>query len=97
MKGNKRVCDKGHVFYKSSDCNVCPKYDQIEKPSDGFLSAIASPIRRALLANGVDSIKKLAQYNPELILNFHGIGPGSIPKLEQCLINAGLDWAFKQD
>lgn len=37
-KKNLRTCEKGHKYYKSSDCPTCPECEQERKPDAGFLS-----------------------------------------------------------
>ncbi len=87
-----RVCPKGHKYYKSSDCPVCPFCEREKKPADGFLSLIAAPARRALEKNGITTLKKLSKFSGKEILKLHGMGPGSIPKLQSALKSAGLNF-----
>ena len=63
-----------------------------KKPADGLLSLIAAPARRALQNAAIDSLEKLAQFSEKDILNLHGFGPGSIPKLSNALKDAGLEF-----
>ena len=63
-----------------------------KKPQNGFLSALSAPARRALEANGVTRLQQLTKFSEQEILNFHGIGPSSIPKLRKALQGAGLDF-----
>ena len=37
-----RTCEKGHRYYKRSDCPTCPKCEKEKKPKDGFLSLLSS-------------------------------------------------------
>jgi len=85
-----RTCKNGHQYYKSSDCPVCPYCEQERKPADNFLTLIAAPARRALENNGIKTLKILSTYSETEILEFHGMGPGSIPKLRDALKSAGL-------
>lgn len=87
---NLRTCSKGHQYYKSSDCPVCPVCEKERKPEDGFLSVISAPARRALESKGIKTLEQLAKYSEDDILNLHGMGPGSIPKLTRELEEAGL-------
>lgn len=80
LKGTLRTCKKGHQYYKSSDCPVCP-ICAAEKPDDGFLSVISAPARRALQAQGIATIKQLATWRKQDLLKLHGFGPSAIPKL----------------
>ena len=91
---NKRICNKGHVYYKSSDCPTCPTCEKERKPTTGFLSLLAAPARRALQLNGMTSLQELSKYSEKEILQLHGIGPSSLPKLKAALQENGL--AFRE-
>lgn len=90
-----RICENGHQFYKSSDCPTCPQCEQERKPDTGFLSLLAAPARRALENNGITTLKQLSEFTEKEILQFHGMGKSSIPKLKQALKEGQL--AFKTD
>jgi DNA-directed RNA polymerase alpha subunit len=60
------------------------------KTSEGFLSTLGAPARRALENEGIKSLKKLSQYTEADILQLHGMGKSSIPKLKEALKSAGL-------
>jgi len=85
-----RICPAGHKYVKSSDCPVCPTCEENRKPDGGFLSLLVAPARRALENNGITTLEKLSTYRKEEILQFHGIGPTSIPKLQTALEEVGL-------
>jgi DNA-directed RNA polymerase alpha subunit len=87
-----RTCKRGHQYYKSSDCPVCPVCESERKPVNDFLTKLSAPARRALESNGIKTLEKLAQFTEEEILNFHGIGPSSIPKLKKELLEVGLSF-----
>jgi predicted RecB family nuclease len=87
-----RVCEKGHRYYKSSDCPVCPICESQQKPSEGFLSELSAPARRALQEKGITSLKELADWSQAEILALHGVGPRVIPRLESLLKEAGLSF-----
>lgn len=87
-----RTCEKGHQFYKSSDCKSCPICDKESKPETGFLSIVSSPVRRALLSEGIDTLEKLSEHTQKEILALHGIGPSSIPVLKASLEEENLDF-----
>lgn len=89
-----RTCSKGHSYYKSSDCPTCPICEQERKPDSGFLSVLSAPARRALENNGITSLQQLSTYSEKEILQFHGMGPASLPKLKDALKANGL--AFKK-
>ena len=40
-----RTCDKGHQYYKSSDCPSCPICEQERKPDSGFLARLSAPAK----------------------------------------------------
>jgi predicted RecB family nuclease len=82
---NVRICNKGHKYYKSTDCPTCPICEQERKPRHGFLSLLSAPARRALENNGITSLQKLSTFSEKEILQFHGMGPASLPKLRSAL------------
>ncbi|QCJ41253.1 hypothetical protein FAY30_04715 [Bacillus sp. S3] len=92
IKGNLRTCNKGHKYYKSSDCPTCPTCEQERKPNNGFLSVLSAPARRALENNGITTLQKLSTYSEIEILQFHGMGPASLPKLRSALEENGLSF-----
>jgi hypothetical protein len=89
---NLRTCNKGHKYYKSSECPACPICEQERKPENGFLSLHSAPARRALENNGVTSLEELSSYSEKEILKFHGMGPASLPKLRSALKEQGLSF-----
>lgn len=89
------MCSNGHIFFKSSDCPVCPVCEQQSKPADGWIATLSAPARRALENNGITTVLQLSNFNEKEILQLHGIGPGSIPKLRRALKAAGF--AFKNN
>jgi len=89
---NLRICSKGHEYDKSSDCPVCPICEQQRKPDNGFLSLLSAPARRALEHNGITSLQDLSKYSEKEILQFHGMGPASLPKLRGALKEKGLSF-----
>ncbi|MCA1011601.1 RNA polymerase alpha subunit C-terminal domain-containing protein [Halobacillus halophilus] len=94
MNSNKemRRCDKGHKYYKSSDCPTCPICEKARKPGSGFLSSIPAPARRALENNGITSLEILSTYSEKDVLKFHGLGPASLPRLKSALKEEGLSF-----
>jgi DNA-directed RNA polymerase alpha subunit len=89
---NLRTCQKGHQFYKSSDCPTCPTCEQERKPVNGFLALLSAPARRALENNGVTTLQTLSTFSEKEILHFHGMGPASLPKLRSSLEEMGLSF-----
>ena len=88
-----KICDKGHKFYKSSDCPTCPICAAENKPESGFLSLLSAPARGALEYAGISTITKLSQLSEQEILKLHGMGPKSLPTLRQALHDAWLAFA----
>lgn len=89
-KGDLRVCKSGHEYYKSSDCPTCPVCETERKPKEGFLSLLAAPARRALERAGIKTLEQLSKFREAEILELHGMGPGSMPKLKKALEAKGL-------
>ncbi|RBP89924.1 RNA polymerase alpha subunit [Cytobacillus firmus] len=87
-----RVCEKGHKFYKSSECKSCPTCDKENKPESGFLSKLSAPARNALVHQGIDTLNKLSKYTEKEILKIHGIGPASLPIMRTSLKEEGLSF-----
>lgn len=94
-KATLRTCENNHQFYKSSDCPTCPICEENRKPTDGFLSMLTAPARRALENEGVRTVKQLSSYTEKEILALHGMGKSSIPKLKKALSEKSL--MFKGD
>lgn len=89
-----RICEKGHKFYKTSECKSCPACDKENKPNSGFLSKLSAPARNALVFEGIDTLEKLSNYTEKEILKLHGIGPASLPIMKTYLKEEGL--SFKE-
>nr|WP_026691592.1 RNA polymerase alpha subunit C-terminal domain-containing protein [Alteribacter aurantiacus] len=87
-----RVCNKGHKYYKSSECPSCPTCEKDSKPNEGFLSKLSSPARNALVHEGLDTLQALSTFTEKEILNIHGIGPDSLPTLRASLEEEGLSF-----
>ncbi len=87
-----RICNHGHRYYKSSDCPVCPICEAEIKPTDVFLATLSAPARRALEHEQITNEEKLAQYTEKQILQLHGMGKASLPKLRQLLDAKGLSF-----
>ena len=89
---NLKTCTKCHKYYKSSDCPTCPTCEEERKPKEGFLSMLSAPARRALENNNILTLKQLSKFSEKEVLKFHGMGPGSIPKLRMVLEAEGLSF-----
>ncbi len=90
-----RTCPRGHRYYKSSDCPVCPQCEVGNaSAAERFLSALSGPARRALGNAGITTPQQLAQHSQREILALHGMGPASLPKLNAALAAAGLTFRY---
>ncbi|KAA0801976.1 RNA polymerase alpha subunit C-terminal domain-containing protein [Bacillus sp. BB56-3] len=87
-----RTCEKGHEYYKSSDCPTCPTCEKEKKPKTGFLSLLSSPARNALQHHGIHTIEELSKYSEKEILKLHGMEPASMLKLRKALEERGLSF-----
>lgn len=87
-----RVCNKGHRYYKSSDCPVCPLCEKAKTSADTVLAKLSAPARRALESIGVKSLKQLVKFRAEDLLEVHGMGPSAISKLKTGLKASGLSF-----
>jgi predicted RecB family nuclease len=96
MKNKKtlRICPQGHKYQKSSDCPTCPVCEAARKPAADFMLLLGAPARRALESARITSLEKLAQYSEKELLQLHGFGPRSLPKLRRALKEQSL--AFKK-
>jgi hypothetical protein len=97
-KGKLNICSRGHKFYKSSDCPVCPKcwsgyYRQ--KNQGDFPNKLSAPALRALLNAKIFSLKQLSKHTEAEILKLYGMGPGSIPLLKQAMKKQGLKFKIR--
>ncbi len=90
MEKTLRICSHGHKYYKSSDCPTCPACEKSPAVTADLFKNLASPARRALINNKIDSLEVLSGYTEKQLLSMHGIGPSSIPKLKAALDVAGL-------
>jgi len=50
--------------------------------SDNFFSALSAPARRALEGKGITTLKQLATFSETALLQLHGMGKSSIPKIK---------------
>lgn len=85
-----RICEKGHRYYKSSDCPTCPQCEKERKPESGFLSDLSAPARRALENQNIISIAELSNFTENEILQFHGMGKNAISKLKEAMRKEGI-------
>jgi predicted RecB family nuclease len=88
-----KICERGHKFYKSSDCPTCPICAAQDKPETGFLALLSGPARGALEYAGITTLQELSQHSEREILKLHGMGPKSLPILRKALQDAGMSFA----
>jgi predicted RecB family nuclease len=86
----RKVCAKGHVFYKTPGCNTCPRCEAARRPAQGFLAGLAAPARRALEGAGLTTPAKVAKYTEAQVRELHGMGPHALSKLRAALAREGL-------
>lgn len=59
-------------------------------PDEEFLSRFSGPARRALESHGITTAEELSAFTEKEVLQFHGMGPASLPKLREALVEKGL-------
>ena len=91
-----RTCKNGHRYYKSSDCPVCPVCEKTHVPEEEFLAKLSAPARRALENAGIKNLRTLATYTEADLLQLHGFGPSSLPRLKLALHEQGLHFKSKK-
>lgn len=95
-KLRKVTCSRGHIFYKSSDCPICPKcwsgYYRKEVQAD-FPAKLGAPALRALLNEKITSLRALAKYTEKDIRALHGMGPKALSMLKRALKARKLSFA----
>lgn len=85
-----KTCAKGHIYFKRSDCPVCPVCEKEINSQDGFLSELSAPARRALKSNHIKCVEDLCHFSEKDLLTFHGLGKSSIPIIKRALEKVGL-------
>ena len=60
-----------------------------------FFVKVSAPAQRALQNQGIISAAELSKYSKAQVLRLHGMGPGSMLRLEEALAQNGL--SFKAD
>jgi len=53
---------------------------------------LSAPARRALVNEGIKTLKQLSAFSEKEILSLHGMGPASIPLLRSTLKKEGLNF-----
>lgn len=94
---NKKICEKGHAFERSSSCPVCPlcSKEEIDKSYDSAFPKIGAPAFRAIHSIGISTIEDLTKYTEQQLLDLHGFGPKALRLLKVELQKKGLSFAKK--
>lgn len=87
-----RICEKGHRYFKTSDCPTCPVCENLRKDPGSAFAVLSAPARRALENARIASLEELAGYSEKDILKLHGMGKSSIPVLSKLLKENGLSF-----
>lgn len=87
-----RICEAGHRYVKTSDCPTCPHCEAARKPESGILNLVAAPARRALERAGIYTVQDLSRWTEAELLQLHGFGPSSLPKLREAMQVEGITW-----
>jgi len=92
VRRQRKVCPKGHEFFKTPGCSSCPRCEAARKPEEGPFAGLAAPARRALEAAGFTSLAELAQKTEAQVSELHGMGPNAISKLRAVLAKDRLSF-----
>jgi len=95
LKKTLRICSKGHKYYKSSDCLVCPVCEKEKTKNDKLFPGLSAPAKRALENAGIKTLKQLSKKSESELLKLHGMGKTAIPILRTILKTKGLSFAGK--
>lgn len=87
---NSFTCINGHAVLKKSSCESCPVCEKARLEGNGVFRMLTAPARRAFENTGIETLEQLQQYSSDELLNLHGIGKTSIPKIIQLLNEHGL-------
>lgn len=63
-----------------------------EKAGVAFLRDLPAPAQRALNAAGITDLKKLSRWSQAKLLELHGVGPSTLPKLRAALQKHNLSF-----
>lgn len=88
--GNLKVCSRGHEFYKSSDCPVCPVcWPGQRKKLQSDFPKIGAPALRALANENIKQLSDLQKFSEDELLCLHGFGPKALSILKEALKEKG--------
>lgn len=94
-KGTLRICPRGHTYYKSSDCPVCPKCAAEDKKKllSDFPGKMGAPALRALAEAKIKNLAGLAIYTEKELSKLHGMGPKALGMLKDEMRKRKLKFA----
>lgn len=87
------TCKNGHSFSRAGNCTVCPICDKAASKSEKIWTNLSAPARRALHANGIDTVEKISTITKRELVSWHGIGPSALRLIEQQMASCGVGFA----
>lgn len=97
--GKRKVCSRGHVFIKSSDCPICPKcwagYYR-KKHQQDFPAGLSAPALRGLLKAKITRVSHLTRWTEADVVKLHGLGPKAMRQLKRALRQQNLSFVKKK-
>lgn len=64
----------------------------IDPRLDACFAGLSRPAQRALMDDGIFTVRDLAGWSCKEVAALHGIGPSSFPILERALAEAGMEF-----
>lgn len=94
-KEYEKICPNGHTYYHSTDWPACPTCWRIHQAENKDLEfgTLSAPAQRALDTAGIKTLMDLTKWTKKDILKLHGMGPASIPKMQELLKKIDADFA----
>jgi uncharacterized protein YdhG (YjbR/CyaY superfamily) len=68
---------------------------QLQENASDLPSSLAAPVRRALVNNGIKTLRQLSKYTEPEVLKFLGVGDNAIQVLQNALREKGLNFKEK--
>ena len=87
-ENNAKAKKKKHSKKSTPVNNLNKANNEGAEPS--FLESLSAPARRALEAKDITTLQKLARCTQKELLELHGVGKTTLPKLTQALATEGL-------